>query len=354
MIYNALFGGLVLLRAILPWRRKVDDSFYWIVLAILFLFVGFRFEVGCDWSGYLVHYRIQGDAGYEEALLRREPGWWALVETIEQFDLPYPALNVAVSVIFFFGLHALARRQPDPLGFLILAFPLLIVNIPMSALRQAAAVGLICIAFLAFLDRRLLRFLFWMAVASLFHSSAIVFLLLAPMVHGSYTKARLFASALLAIPGLFMLANTPAGEWATDRYIESSNMAHGAVFRLATLSITGLLFFLLARRPWSRHFAGDYKFASLGALMMLAIFPMAFYSSIASDRFGYYLMPIQLMILARLPQLFRVHGSAALYLSPYLAMGLVFLVWTQLSWHFDQCYQPYRSWLFGLPQAGSY
>jgi len=28
---------------------------------------------------------------------------------------------------------------------------------------------------------------------------------------------------------------------------------------------------------------------------------------------------------------------------------LVFMVWSQLSWHFKQCYIPYQSWIFGFP-----
>lgn len=34
---------------------------------------------------------------------------------------------------------------------------------------------------------------------------------------------------------------------------------------------------------------------------------------------------------------------------PYLGLLLVFTVWSQLSWHFNQCYIPYQTWLFGFP-----
>ena len=42
---------------------------------------------------------------------------------LHYFDLDYPYINVIAAVAFFVGFHALAKRQSDPLGVLILAFP---------------------------------------------------------------------------------------------------------------------------------------------------------------------------------------------------------------------------------------
>ena len=120
--------------------------------------------------------------------------------------LPYPVANIASSAVFFLGVHVLARRQPDPLGFLVLMFPILIINMPMSAIRQGAAIGLLCIAFVAFSDRRPLWFAFWVVLAAGFHISVLIFMLLLPVATGRYTRNRLLLAAFLAIPGAFALA----------------------------------------------------------------------------------------------------------------------------------------------------
>ena len=99
--------------------------------------------------------------------------------------LPYPVANIASSAVFFLGVHVLARRQPDPLGFLVLLFPILIINMPMSGIRQGAAIGLLCIAFVAFIDRRPLWFAFWVVLAAGFHISVLIFMLLLPVATGS-------------------------------------------------------------------------------------------------------------------------------------------------------------------------
>lgn len=77
------------------------------------------------------------------------------------------------SATFFVGARMLERWQPNSLGFLILLFPILIINLPMSGIRQADAIGLMRIAFATFSDRKLLHFAAWDLLASASHSSAI-------------------------------------------------------------------------------------------------------------------------------------------------------------------------------------
>ena len=263
--------------------------------------------------------------------------------------LPYPVANIASSAVFFVGIHVLARRQPDPLGFLVLLFPILIINMPMSGIRQGAAIGLLCIAFVAFIDRRPLWFAFWAVVAAGFHSSALIFMLLLPVATGRYTRNRLLLGAILAVPGAFFLATGEEAEVATSRYVGTGIDAAGAAFRVGMLGLSALYFFLFLRKKWLRTWPQDYSLASIGAIGMALAFLLIPVSTVIADRFGYYLIPIQAVIFARIPFLpFR--ANAALHAAlPYLGLLLVFMVWSQLSWHFKQCYIPYQSWIFGFP-----
>jgi EamA domain-containing membrane protein RarD len=88
----------------------------------------------------------------------------------------------------------------------------------------------------------------------------------------------------------------------------------------------------------------------IGALMMAAMFVLVPISSVIGDRLGYYLVPIQAMIFARIPFL-PIRQNRAVYVAlPYIGLLTVFVVWTSLSWHFQQCYLPYQTWLFGYPE----
>ncbi len=186
--------------------------------------------------------------------------------------LSYPGANIASSAVFFLGIHVFARRQPDPLGFLVLLFPILIINMPMSGIRQGAAIGLLCIAFVAFIDRRPLWFAFWVVLAAGFHISVLIFMLLLPVATGSYTRNRLLLAAFLAIPGAFALASGEVAEVATSRYIGTSTEAAGAIFRIGVLGLSGIHFFLFLHKKWLQTWPKDYNLASIGAIGMALAF----------------------------------------------------------------------------------
>ena len=349
MLYLGLTNVLFFLRYSLARKAALRRQLYFFVLAVLFVFSAFRYQVGCDWSGYYSQYLVAANLDWSSITEFREPIWWAILSWIQSMGWPYPVANIVSSAVFFLGIHVLAQRQPDPLGFLVLLFPILIINMPMSGIRQGAAIGVLCIAFVAFIDRRLLWFALWVVLAAGFHASALIFMLILPVATGRYTWSRLLLAAILAVPGAFLLASGDAAEVATSRYIGTGIESAGAVFRVGLLGLSGLYFFFFIRNKWLRTWPQDYSLASIGAIGMGTAILLVPVSTVIGDRFGYYLIPIQAMIFARIPFLqFRANASLHAAL-PYLSLLLVFTVWTQLSWHFQQCYIPYQTWIFGFP-----
>ena len=173
----------------------------------------------------------------------------------------------------------------------------------MSGIRQGAAIGLLCIAFVAFIDRRPLWFAFWVVLAAGFHISVLIFMLLLPVATGKYTRNRLLLAAFLAIPGAFALASGEAAEVATSRYIGTGTDAAGAIFRVGVLGLSAMHFFLFLRKKWLQTWSQDYALASIGAIGMALAFLLIPVSTVIGDRLGYYLIPIQAMIFARIPVL---------------------------------------------------
>lgn len=349
MLYVGLTNFLFLLRYALAKQGGRGKQAYIVILIGLFLFSAFRYQVGCDWSGYYFQYNIAADFDWSTLTQISEPIWWATLAWINASGLPYPVANVISSAIFFAGIHIIARRQPDPLGFLVLLFPILIINMPMSGIRQGAAIGLICVAFTAFMDRRPLKYAIWIVLAAGFHASALIFILLFPFVMGRNTISRLMLAAIIALPGAYLLARSEAVELATTRYIDTGIDAAGAAFRLGILGLSGLYFLLFVRKKWLLAFPGDYSLAIIGAIGMALSFLILPISTVIGDRLGYYLIPIQTMIFARLPFLpFRRNADLQSAL-PYLGLLLVFTVWAQFSSLFQQCYVPYQTWILGFP-----
>jgi|TARA_R100001377_G_scaffold22165_2_gene11838 hypothetical protein len=354
MLYLGLANVLFLLRYALASNDALRKQIYIALLTLLFLFSAFRFQVGCDWSGY--YYQYLGATNFEWSTFTeiREPIWWAILSWIKDMGFPYPVVNVVSSGIFFLGVNVLARRQPDPLGFLVLLFPILIINMPMSGIRQGAAIGLLCIAFVAFVDRRPFWLTLWILLAAGFHVSALIFVFLVPISTGRYTRKRLMLAAILAVPGALILSSGDAAEIASSRYIDTGLEAAGAIFRVSMLGFSALYFVLFVSKKWIRTWPQDYSLASVGAIGMAMVFLLLPISSVIADRFSYYLIPIQAMIFARIPYLPFRQGAGLHAALPYLILLLVFTTWSQLSGHFEKCYIPYQTWLLGLPSSNTF
>lgn len=349
-MYISVLSGIFLLKYAVGTSRSQVQLAYWFALIFLFIFSAFRFEVGCDWTGYLNQYYVYGEVPLAALAQQAEPLWVGLFSLQTLWDLDYPWINVASSAIFFAGAHVMARRQPNPLAFLILLFPVLIINMPMSGIRQGTAIGIMLFAFMAFVDRALLRFVALVFVAAAIHSSAMVFMLLAPLVTGKYSRGRLFLAVILALPGAFFLSGSEEAGIAASRYINTDVDANGAVFRVSVLGLSGLYFLWFLRRKWGRDFPADFKLAMIGSLMMVGVLVLVPVSSVIADRVAYYLIPVQALILARIPY-FQWRRNRQLHSAfPYALLLSMFVVWTSLSGLFDQCYRPYQTWIFGYPE----
>ncbi|OWX98821.1 EpsG family protein [Thioclava sp. IC9] len=340
LVYYSIYSFLILLG-----RAAKRGGLYWLALVSLFVVAGFRYEVGCDWSGYLANWYIMDGRSLDSAFQYSEPAHWAIIALLQQAGQSYTYLLVIASGVFFWGLHSLARRQPNPLAVLVLAFPILVINMPMSAIRQAEAIGIMCFAFAAFVDRKLLRYVALVGLAVLFHRSAMIFLAFAPFIHLQFTKRNVAFSMLLALPGLYLMTQTAAADEAMGRYVGTGVDAAGAAFRLLVLVLSGALYLLKIRPLWKRQFPQDYKLVTIAAWLMVASFGLFFVSSVIGDRFGYYLIPLQLVIFVRIPYLQGLRNRQLWTFAPYALLTTVFFVWTQLSWHFQQCYVPYQ---FGI------
>ncbi len=349
-MYVSVFSGLILLKYVVGKSRSRIQLGYWCAFVFLFIFSAFRFEVGCDWSGYLHQYNVYGAVPFAGLVQQSEPLWVGLFSLQVYWGLDYPWINVFSSMIFFAGLHVMARRQPNALAFLILLFPVLIINMPMSGIRQGAAIGIMCIAFMAFVDRALVRFVLLVFLAATLHSSALVFMLLAPLVTGKYSRTRLMMALILAAPGAFFLSGSEEAGVAVSRYINTNTEAAGALFRVGVLGLSGLYFLMFLRAKWTTAFPEDFKLAMIGALMMVGALLLIPVSSVIADRLAYYLIPIQVLILARIPYFQWQHNKRLHVLFPYALLLTMFVVWTTLSSLFDQCYRPYQTWIFGYPE----
>lgn len=342
MIYFTSYFLLLFATYIGTYGPQIQRCLYYFFIIFLFLMSGFRDEVGCDWKVYKVIF------DYDSAVYAfrdggsLEIGYYLTMIGIKKLNLGFQALNIITSGLFFLGLHAIARREKYPLLILALAFPILIINLPMSGIRQAAAFGILSFAFISFIDRKFFRFIFFTVLATSFHSSGILFLLLTPMYFFSFNLKNILISIILVSPFLIAFFLSSFGLIAQERYIQGATSSFGAYFRVSIIFLVAVYFLFNMRKKWKKLYPKDYEFVLMGSigivLTALIILPI---STVIADRLGFYLWFFVLIILGRaitIPSRLRelsVIGSI-------LGLFFAFTFWTQNSPYFYKCYVPYN------------
>jgi len=340
--YLAVFPFLLGLRlaggTTLPGKRLA----LMLASVVLGLWVGYRYRVGCDWSNYIRYGRDVTET-LSESLTRRDPLFNAAVWMIDVVGFEfYPAINVLTALVVFVGIGILARHVSDKVGFLYYLYPVLIIGLAMSGIRQAIAIGFVMIALDALLRHRSMQFVALIAIAAGFHFSAIFFMLAWPFTLRIKKHDQIILMLLFAVPISVGLLRTEAAALAQTRYLNSDIAAQGAIFRLALLSIGSVVFFVLARKRWKERRSQTYFLIYLGALTSIALLALVNFNSVIADRLGYYMIPIIAMFLADVPSLFSGNMRKLLNLGLFSMHFLFFVAWISLSRLFQACYLPYQ------------
>ncbi len=350
MIYLIVFAISLVMNFVTYGNPKYRNITYNGLLLFLFLFTAYRMNVGCDYGSYWTHAKFHQTETLVQVLQKVETLYWLTVIGLYRLGFEFPTINVVSAVIFYAGIHALARRQPDRLLFLTLIYPMLITNLAMSAVRQAAALGFLCFAYNAVTDRKPLRFVLFVLLAFGFHKSALGFLALTFFISKDTSPRVLLLAGLATLPFLYFFFTNSAAQQYSDMYVNTATDAAGGAYRALSLFLTGVIFFLFLRKKWKIQTPVDYDLIFYTAPIMLFIFPVAFYSSVIGDRFGYYLMPLQAVILSRAYLYYNKIDSFIMYLFPIAMFGSMLLIWSQYSQIFQECYGVYDYWVpWNLP-----
>ena len=298
---------------------------------LILLMVGLRFEVGADWQQYEFIFAYAQRADLEKVLSIGDPGFQLLNWTIGQIGAEFLWVNLFCAAIFTVGLFRFARLQPDPWLAVLIAVPYLVIVIAQGYTRQAAALGIIMLGLSSLIrGGSLARFVLFIALAATFHKTAIVVL---PLAIFSRPTNRLFnlIGGVAALYGLFDFFLAGSMEMFVENYIGREYSSQGAAIRIAMAVLAAGLF--LARRKDFGFPAGEdrmwyyFALASLAALAALLLTP----SSTAVDRLSLYLMPLQLVILGRVPFVYMNRTLATALVGAYCFA--VQFVWLNFATH---------------------
>jgi EpsG family len=298
----------------------------------LALMIGFRYEVGGDWGGYARHLAQVRLQSLLDALLSGDPAYMFANWVAVQADLNIWAVNLFCGTIFSLGLVKFCRQQPLPWIAAIVAVPYLIVVVAMGYSRQAVAIGLAMIALVQIRDGKAVSFLACIALAALFHKTAV---LLAPigMLVGTTNRVWTYLIGASGTIIMFYLLLDRSVDNLVSGYIEAEYQSDGAALRVAMNALPALAFIATKKRfglsSADNRLWTIMAWCALIFIVLLVVSP----SSTAVDRMALYFLPIQIFVLSRLPLAWsrtRLH-SGNLQFGVIIYSAVILFVWLNFA-----------------------
>ncbi len=310
---------------------KLEYRITYFGVAILFvcLMIGLRYQVGGDWDAYLNKMYETSGEDWLESISRGDPGYQFLNWIGANVGGGIYFVNTVCSILFVWGLSKFCIAQPRPWLALLVALPYFIIVVAMGYTRQSAAIGICMIGLTLLQDGKTFRFLLLLAVATLFHKSAVV---LFPFAIFSRQSNK-----LVTILGVFIIGALVAFLLVLDSlenlsygYLESGYSSSGALIRVVMNAFPALFFLIFLSKfqlpPDQRKFWLWMALAALLFVILLWISP----SSTAVDRLALYWIPIQLVVWSRLPNALNFFGGKTIWLS----LVVIYCAVVQFVWLF--------------------
>jgi len=349
LVYWILFAffaaGAVLTRGSSANGRPQAPIAYLLGAILVCLAVGLRYEVGGDWITYEFWFSYARYADLGRLLEIKDPAYQFLNWAAQRLDLGFWVVNLVCATIFTWGLYRFARAQPDPWLAMVIAVPYLVIVVGMGYTRQAVAIGIL-MAGLASVSRgaSVMRFAIWVAAAALFHRTAVVALPLVALVGERNRLVTLVATAAASVLLYDMILEDSMDNFVRN-YIQAEYSSQGAMIRVVMNLVPALLFLLFQRRlgfsDRDRALWRNFSLAAVALLVLLFISP----SSTVVDRISLYILPLQMVVLCRVPG--RILASNAFgKLLIVLYAFLIQFTWLNFASHVESWlpYQFYPLW----------
>ena len=349
VIYWAMFL-VPAIGALLERERGVGEkmSGLYPLLVCVFFLIAFR-ETGGDFQTYSDQFHLISRLDFFQSVAVTEPAYGGLNWISNQFDADIYGVNAVCAVIFLGGFAYFCAPERRPVLMLTIATAYLIIVVVVGYTRQGTAIGIELIGLRMLMQRRIVPYFVCVLLAMTFHRSAMILLPFAYYALPKQTGAtgRFIAVATLAGALYVVLSQFSAeNETLYANYVESSHYSSDGALVRSVMNLAAAFTLIVNRRRWALRW-NDRDIWMAFSIASVGVTALTFVASTAADRIGLYLIPLQVIVFARLPTLW-----ARLNPLPVIAVvalfGATFGVWLHLGNYAGELWLPYKSLLLGV------
>ena len=331
IFYFTIFGVLAIYAASKNWVTGHTGIVPFLIGLFLTVFVGYRYEVGVDWPTYMLIFSDISRMSLLEALTYGDPAYSIINWAVSRAGGQIWHVNLICAAFFFYGLIRFCSVLPRPGLALAVLVPMIVISTAMGYTRQATAVGFVMLAFVDFRATANWKWIAWLAVAVLFHRSAIFAFPLFAATGSNGAILRILVGGAIAVTLLLTVVMTNIGD-VLSLYLEGDMESSGAIFRTTIGAFVGILYFIISS---DKIFGERQGVVRNMAIAMIALLPMYVIipSSTIVDRIGVLLLPFQGAILSSFVYYFRRRPGFEFFVSSIIILiyAAILAVWLFFS-----------------------
>lgn len=204
IVYIFLVLILILAHILTSSNKKQSNFLFCCIVGIIIILQGLRsFSVGVDLQSYELYFLYNSQLNVIEIIkiYKTECLFYIVNRLIFLLGGNFRLVLFVTSIIIFVPLALVIKKYSKMPYISLLLFVLLgFFAFSLSGLRQTTAIGFTLIAFIFIKEKKIIPFISFVSIATLFHNSAIVFFISYPIYYFKLTKNNIIWLIFLAIP----------------------------------------------------------------------------------------------------------------------------------------------------------
>lgn len=342
---------------------KPLNIYYFILLTLIFsIFIGLRYEIGCDWEGYKKIFELTNcipNMGNNQCdfnslnntfdyLKFKEIGFSSLNFIVKRFGGNYYYLKYISSLFFVIPVLYFCSNLKRPFLAILISYPYLITVIGLGSIRQSIAIALLMVCITELKKNKFHTYYLYNFLGNIFHYSSLIFIFLPLLIQEkkSYILKKIKKVLIIALIFIFLFF------FLNDTYL--IHKLNGYFNYPNPVSIKSpLIIWTIITIPSAiillnyKYFKSDDKnrfwrnYSILGILMFFSIF----FNKIIALRFLLYFLPIKIYAFSNLTEikLFEKYPKIVYTLIILISISIL-TIWLNFANH-SYCYLPYKNLL---------